>query len=77
VIIAEFEQTLAQCATCDREITNQLKRLRKERKADATKLEQLANLEPERRGLGEVGTSRRPRCGPQTRSASTPSAMSR
>ncbi len=56
-IIAEFEQTLAQCVARDRKITGELKRLRKERKADATKLEQLANLEAERRGLGEVGAN--------------------
>ena len=56
-IIAEFEQTLAQCTARDSEITSELERLRKERKTDATKLEQLANLEAERRGLGEVGAS--------------------
>jgi exonuclease SbcC len=56
-IIEEFEQTLAQCTARDSEITNELKRLSEEREADATKLEQLANLEAERRGLGEVGTN--------------------
>ena len=56
-IIAEFEQTLAECAARDRVITSELKRLRKERKADGVRLEQLANLEAERRGLGEVGVN--------------------
>jgi DNA repair protein SbcC/Rad50 len=56
-IIEGFEQTLAQCTTRDGEITDELKRLHNERKADATKLEQLANLEAEKRGLGEVGTN--------------------
>jgi exonuclease SbcC len=56
-IIEEFEQALAQCTTRDSEISAELKRLYEERKADATKLEQLANLEAERRGLGEVGTN--------------------
>ena len=56
-IIEEFEQTLAQYRTREGEITSKLKQLRKERKADATKLEQLANLEAERRSLGKVGSN--------------------
>ncbi|MBA3422725.1 MAG: SMC family ATPase [Thermoleophilaceae bacterium] len=55
-IVEEFEESLAGFSKRQREIADELERLRKARKGDAAKLERLASAEAERKALGEVTT---------------------